>query len=97
VDHSKSSQKSPVFEMVKNKMAANHSKSGHDVRFSNGPRLDHFVTNKIFFMTLFFIKRYRLVDHSKSGHDVWFSNGPKLELFVMNKIFFYDSYLYKTV
>ncbi len=45
----------------KNKMAANHSKPGHKSGLQMvGPSLDRFVMNRIFFMTLFFIKRSRL-------------------------------------
>jgi hypothetical protein len=63
------------------------------VRYLNAIRnLDRFVMNKIFFMTLFFLKRSRLVDpfvqfsnaillpnHSKTGQFVWFLSSFQMQ------------------
>jgi hypothetical protein len=40
--------------------------------------LDRFAMNKIFFMTLFFIKRSRLAIQNPDT-NVWFSNGPDIK------------------
>ncbi len=57
-------------------MAADHSKSGHDVRFSNGPKLDRFGMNKIFFMTIICKTVYASNRTQMSGfRSVRYSNG----------------------
>jgi hypothetical protein len=47
-----------------------HLKSGQKCPYFEWSRLDRFIIKKIIFMTLFFIKRSRLVDHLKSGHNL---------------------------
>jgi hypothetical protein len=47
----------------------NHVKSGQKCPDFEWSRLDRFIIKKIFFMTLIFEKKSRLVDHLKSGQN----------------------------